>query len=142
MYRERFSPDMSGFFLVMAVIVFFIVLLVLSLDCKAMDGDDPYWNLAYAQAGFTYHVCAREVLNQDYKQGILQAAVISAFKEVGDSMYAEGIFGRPRSDHWLMDARGGDAMDIFWCTLGAATVPMVYEFRGWMISVGWISSIK
>jgi hypothetical protein len=100
-----------------------------------MDGDDPYWNLAYAQAGFIYHVCAREILKQDYKQGILQAAIISAFKEIGDEMYSDGIFGQPDSGHWLMDARGGKVMDVFWCTMGAACVPLVYEFRGWVIQV-------
>jgi hypothetical protein len=101
-----------------------------------MDGDDPYWNLAYAQAGFIYHVCAREILKQDYKQGILQAAIISAFKEIGDEMYQDGIFGKP-TNHWFWESRkkGGDPMDIFWCTFGSACVPLVYEFRGWVIQV-------
>ena len=135
-----------AWWLLMAVFIIlfitFAALLVCSLMCEdayAMDGDDPYWNLAYAQAGFTYHVCAREILHQDYKQAILQAAIISAFKEVGDSMYAEGIFGTPDSGHWLMDARGGDPMDVFWCTLGAACVPFVYEIRGWTIKIGIVS---
>ena len=120
----------------------FLTLLVCSLTCEdayAMDGDDPYWDFAYWNLGFDYGVLSKEILNQNYQQGIIQAAVISAFKEIGDQMYSEGMFGKPDSDHWLMDARGGDPMDIFWCVLGSACVPMVYEFRGWMISVGWLS---
>ena len=115
-----------------------IMILLASVPCSALNGDSYIFKALYADLGFTYHVCAREVLNQNYQQGILQAAIISAFKEIGDQMYSEGMFGTPDSGHWLMDARGGDAMDIFWCTLGAACVPLVFEFRGWTVKMGWI----
>ena len=129
---------MNIYKLCLIVIIISILLGILAGYANALNGDSYIFDILYADLGFTYGVCAKEILHQDYKQGILGAAIISALKELSDQAYSEGMFGTPDSGHWLMDARGGDVMDVFWCTLGAACVPFVYEIRGWTIKVGVI----
>ena len=120
------------------IILVSILLGILAGYTSAQSGDNMSYKVLDVTLGFAGGVCLKEMLHQDYKQSIIEIAVISAFKEIGDSMYRDGVFGKPDSGHAFWDKRGGDWTDIARRTAGAAVVPFVFEIRGWTVKVGVI----
>ena len=120
--------------------IFIITIILLStIPCYALNGDSWMIDALYAESSFIGAVGLQQICNQSYEQSIIQCTIAAAFKEVCDQMYSEGIFGAPRSDHWFLDARGGDGMDVFWAAFGAACTPVVFEVRSWTVKIGWLS---
>lgn len=109
-----------------------ILLLLIAAPCAAEPGwgaQDKTWDAMYFLLGNISGTGLQTVGRQSYIQSVLETAFIAGCKEMFDGLYSVGAFGTPDSGHWLLDARGADAMDVVYCALGAAST-IVYRVRG------------